>query len=183
MAGDGVVLREQHRVVAPGHPLPPHLGGESFQRFHARLDGGHPRLDVLAVGGDGVEETGGEAVGHLMQPGQDGAVVLGAEHHAVHLVRGEVVAGDQMGIAGVAHQHIPLFKAAQQPVGIILHGVGAPAGLDDRGPQPPPQKFSRRAGPAVRFLIIARRGVFSNPAGGVAFLQKGGIIKEKPRRR
>ena len=136
MAGDGVFFREQHRVVAPGHPLPPHLGREVFQRLDARLDGGHPRLNVFAVGGDGVEKISGETAGDLVQPGQDGAVVLGAEHHAVHLVRGEFIAGDQMGIAGVAHQHIPLGKAAQQPVGVILHGVGAPAGLDDRGPRP-----------------------------------------------
>ena len=133
---DGVVLCEQHRVVTPGHPLPPHLSGEGFQRLHARLDGRHARLDVLAVGGDGVETIGGEAVGYFMQPGQDGLIVLGAEHHAIHLVRRKVVAGDEMRIAGVAHQHIPLRKAAQQPVGVILHGVGAPAGLDDRGPRP-----------------------------------------------
>ena len=106
------------------------------QRFYAFVDRRDARLHVFAVGGDGVEKISGETAGDLVQPGQDGAVVLGAEHHAVHLVRGEVVAGDQMGIAGVAHQHIPLFKAAQQPVGVILHGVGAPAGLDDRGPRP-----------------------------------------------
>ena len=42
MAGHGVFFCEQHRVVAPGHPLTAHLGREFFQRLDARLDGGTP---------------------------------------------------------------------------------------------------------------------------------------------
>ena len=83
-------------------------------------------------------EVGVEAVRDLMQPRQNGAVVLGAEHHAVHLVRSQFVARDLVREQGIAGEDIPFREAVQQPFGVVLDRVRAPACIEYHGCPPVP---------------------------------------------
>lgn len=128
---EGVGGREQHRIVAPRDATRAHLVGQLDERLHALLDARNAGLNVLAVGGYRVVEVGVEPVRDLMQARQDGPIVLGAEDHAVHDRRVQLVARHLVGEERVSRQDVALLEAAQQPGGVVLDGVGARARVDD----------------------------------------------------
>ena len=132
MGLDGVFLGEKDGVVPPCHPLPSDLLRQADQGAYALVDGRHPGFHILPVSGDGVVEVRVEAVRDLVQPGQDRRVVLGAEHHAIHLVRCQLVACDLVGEQGVAREDVTLGEAVEQPFRVVLNRVGASAGVDYR---------------------------------------------------
>ena len=70
-----------------------------------------------------------KAVCDLMEPGQDRLIIFRAKDHTVHLVRCQFIADDFAGKHGVAGQHIAFRKALQQPIGIVLDGIGPSAGI------------------------------------------------------
>lgn len=134
---EGVGGREQHRIVAPRDATRAHLVGQLDERLHALLDARNAGLNVLAVGGYRVVEVGVEPVRDLIQARQDGSIVLGAEDHAVHDRRVQLVARHLVGEERVSRQDVALLEAAQQPGGVVLDGVGARARVDDHSSPPP----------------------------------------------
>ena len=110
MPFDGVFIGQEHGVVPPCDPLFSDEFRKGDERFHALPDIGYARLDIPAVGGDGVVEIGAVFVGYLVQAGQDGRVILGAEQHRVDLVGRKLVARHLVREERVAGVDEPLRK-------------------------------------------------------------------------
>ena len=123
MPPDRVFPGQEHRIVTPADPGRADLLFQFQKIADAFLDRRHSRLYIPAIRGYGVLEVGTEAFRDPVQVIQYRPVVFGTKHHAVHFIRGQLIADDIVGKARVACKGIAFRKAFQQPGSIILYGV------------------------------------------------------------
>ena len=102
---------EQHGIVAPGHALLARDSRKFLQSLDAFLNRGHPWLHVAPISGDGVIAIRVEPIGYLVQPRQNGAVVLRTEHHAINHVGRKFQTRNLVREQGIARKRIAFLKA------------------------------------------------------------------------